>query len=433
MTAKRIVLIGLDGVPIDMLRALAGNGTMPHTAELLSRGVLRTMQSSIPEISSVAWSSLITGANPAKHGVFGFTDLFPGTYDLRFPNFSDLQVPPFWTELAGESVVMNVPATYPVRAMKGVHISGFVSIDFERSVHPRDLVPKLREMDYRLDVDSEKAHKSMDLFLADLDRTLAARVEAARYLWDSRDWQLFMLVFTGTDRLLHFLWDAYEDEGHRYHAAFLDHFRVVDQAVGEFAGSATDDDLVVMLSDHGFERLETEVYVNYLLEQEGFLTFRKGAGRDLKNVESSTKAFALDPARIYLNLKGRYPAGGVVRRDADRVLTDLRDLTRSLEIGGRKVIRDVYAKEEIYAGPLLDRAPDLVLVADHGFNLRGTPRAEQLHGRTIFTGKHTQDTAFLLVAGAPRPEAVPARPTVCDVKPLITPASGPGPSSAPPG
>ena len=154
----KTIIIGLDGVPYDMIKGFAETGIMPNAAELINQGVFKKMQSSIPEVSSVAWSSIITGENPGQHGIFGFMDLFDGSYKIRFPNFSDLKAPPFWDQQPGQSVIINVPSTYPVREMNGVHISGFVSVDFEKSVYPKSLVPRLKDIDYSLDDDSQKAH-----------------------------------------------------------------------------------------------------------------------------------------------------------------------------------------------------------------------------------------------------------------------------------
>src|SRR3989338_8331216 len=126
---------------------------MPNVRDVMLEGQFKKMQSSLPEVSCVAWSSIITGKNPAEHGIFGFTDLFPGTYNLKFPNFNDLKSQPFWNLVDGKSIIINVPSTYPVSEMNGVHISGFVSIELEKSVYPKFLVAKLKEMDYRLDVD----------------------------------------------------------------------------------------------------------------------------------------------------------------------------------------------------------------------------------------------------------------------------------------
>lgn len=416
---SKTVIIGLDGVPFGLIKDFADSGIMPNTASLLAEGTFKPMASSIPEVSSVAWSSIITGANPAEHGIFGFTDLAPYSYELRFPNFSDLKCRPFWDSQDRRYVIMNVPSTYPVRPLRGVHISGFVSIDMQRSVYPPSLIPELRQLDYRLDVDSQKAHQCMDDFLVDLDQTLQARIRAYRLLWNSQKWQTFMLVFTGTDRLMHFLWEAYEQPNHQYHDAFLDHFRRIDAVIGEISDKLGSEDLLIMLSDHGFERLDSEIHINWILRKEGFLKLKSSQQPSPSDIVSPTKAFALDPARIYINRKGKYPQGFVNEEDTDSVLRDLEALFDALEVSGQKVVKDVYRKEDIYSGPLLEQAPDLVLVANPHFDLKATMKATELAQKGIFTGKHTQDTAFLLVRGRNTHHLIPQDPQVFCVRSII--------------
>ncbi|MHC4737279.1 MAG: alkaline phosphatase family protein [Planctomycetota bacterium] len=415
----KTIIIGLDGVPFGMLKNFAETGVMPNTGGLISEGVFKKMQSSIPEISSVAWSSMITGENPGRHGIFGFMDLYDGSYKMRFPNFNDLKVSPFWEQWQGKSIIFNVPSTYPVREMDGVHISGFVSIDFEKSVYPKALVSQLQKMDYRLDVDSQMAHSSMALFLSDLDKTLEARIRAYRYLWERGDWQTFMLVFTGTDRLMHFLFDAYEDKDHKYHDIFLEHFNKIDRIIGEISDRLGDNDLLIMLSDHGFEKLDYDVYVNYLLREEGLLQFKDGQDISLNNISYGTKAFALDPARIYLNVKGKYPCGTIEPSESEEVLSQLEEILGELKIDNRKVVRDIYRKEQIYSGPCFEKAPDMILVAREGFNLKSKMNSQMLAEKGIFNGKHTQDTAFLVAKGLVDDKIIPDEPKVSDIKSII--------------
>jgi predicted AlkP superfamily phosphohydrolase/phosphomutase len=403
-------------MPYGLMDKFAHDGTMPNFGELVDEGVFRQMASSIPEVSSVAWSSVITGTNPGEHGVFGFTDVAPGTYRTTFPNYNNLKVKPFWErEGNGRSVIINVPTTFPAREMNGVHIAGFVALDLERSTYPPSLVPTLQEVDYRVDVDSQKAHETLGFFLRDLEKTLQARIKVYRHLWHEEDWSTFMLVFTGTDRLAHFLWEAYEDEEHEYHEAFLDHFRQIDEVIGEIADNLRGDDILIMLSDHGFERLDKEVYVNYLLQEEGFLTFEDGASPGLKSLASEAKAFALDPGRIYVHSKERYPDGTVEANARETVVDDLIDLFESLEIEGEKVIQRAYRGRELYSGGQVHRAPDLVLLGNSGYNLRGNWKAKQPFGKGVFTGKHSQADAFLLVYGEEARAAVPEGLSVMDI------------------
>jgi predicted AlkP superfamily phosphohydrolase/phosphomutase len=396
MHAARTVIIGLDGVPFEMIQALADSGVMPNLQRIIEAGAIRRISSTIPDISSVAWSSIITGCDAGKHGIFGFTDLAKGTYQMRFPNFRDLKAPTFWETCKDKSVIINVPSTYPVKSMNGAHISGFVSVELAKAVYPPALVGTLQGFDYRLDVDSQKAHSDMRGFLDDVEATLKANVTAYRYLWEDVDWQNFMLVLTTTDRLLHFLWSAWEEAGHQYHTMFIEHFRAIDHVIGEIAGRMTHGDNLLILSDHGFERLDKDIYVNRLLVDEGFLKFQSSTELIPTNIATGTKAFAMDPGRIYINLEGKYPRGSVKAHDRSLVEEEVVRLLDSLTVEGRKVIKNIRRRNDIYSGPCAQDGPDLVLMANPGFNLKGAMAAPRLVGQGLFTGMHRHDNAFLI-------------------------------------
>lgn len=417
---KRTIIIGLDGVPHGAIKNLTQTGVMKNLANIIEDGVFRQMTSSIPEISSIAWSSIITGKNPGEHGIYGFIDLHPGTYRMFFPNFANLKASPFWnTDNNKKSVIINVPSTYPARELNGVLIAGFVALNLSKAVYPPELVSKLTEIDYQIDVDSGKAHKSMDLFLRDLDKTLKARIKAYRYLRSSQEWDTFMLVFTGTDRLFHFLWNAYEDPFHKYHEAVLDHFRQIDGVIGEIRERMDEHDNLILLSDHGFEGLETEVNINFYLKENSFLTLKDGKEGNLSTIDRPTKAFALDPARIYVNLEGKYPEGSVNPNDKERVIQELIPPFESLEIDGRKAIKRIFRSREIYRGPYLDQAPDLVLLSNKGLNLKANIKAKRVSDKGVFTGKHSQQDAFLVVKGKDNNGIVPESPNVADIVSMI--------------
>ena len=417
---KRIIIIGLDGVPYPLIENLSTAGVMPETQKIVQKGTFLEMESSIPEISSVAWSSIITGKSPAEHGIFGYTDIPSGTYRLSFPNFNNLKAMPFFhKDFVGKSVIINVPSTFPVKPINGIHISGFVSLDLQRSVYPNSLIPKLTELNYQIDVDSSKAHKSMDMFLTDLDRTLKARIATAYYLWNSENWDTYMLVFTGTDRLSHFLWDAFEKEDHKHHSAFLEHFRQIDEAIGEIAHKTSENDLLVLLSDHGFERLEKEVNINTVLRENGFLSLKPDAKRNYADMDSETKVFALEPSRLYIHSKDRFPRGSVNKGEYDSMINKLIALFNELEFKGEKIINTIHRKEEIYEGPLIDQAPDLVLISNKGFNLKASLKSDNVFEDSIFTGKHTQHDAFLLLNKSIPEKIAKRKPAVSDVYGII--------------
>ena len=155
------------------------------------------------------------------------------------------------------------------------------------------------------------------------------------------------------------------------------------------------------------------------MQKEGFLKFSSSQERNLAGIDYPTKAFALDPARIYINEKGKYPQGSVDKKDSQSVVKDLEALFTSLEVDNNRAIRRVYRKEDIYSGPLLDEAPDLVLMGASHFDLKASVKATQVSDKDIFSGKHVQDTAFLLVKDNCCKNVLPEKPNVCDICKMI--------------
>jgi len=402
---RRVCVVGLDGVPFGLLQRLAGEGVMPRTAAILRGGGLRRMRASLPPVSSVSWSCFMTGANPAEHGIFGFTDVAGDSYQLRFPTFTDLATPTFWDRLGERglrSVVINQPATYPAREFPGALVSGFVALQLEKSVWPKEHLPALRRMGYQIDVDVTKARENPAGLLDDLEATLGKRREAARYFWEREEWGYFQLVVTGTDRLHHFLWNAVEQRDHAHHARAMRYYAAVDALIGElwdrFSKGRSGDregEGFMLLSDHGFTGVRFDVRLNAWLREKGYLDYVKDDPTSVADIAPATRAFALDPGRICINVKGRFARGCVDEAEVGALRSEIAERLRALTYEGQSVIRHVFTREEAFRGPRLDRAPDLVAVSQDGFDLKGTTKGNEVFATTHFQGMHTWDDAFV--------------------------------------
>jgi len=397
---NRVCVIGLDGVPYSMLLELAEKGIMPAFAELIENGNLHKMKASLPEISSVSWTDFMTGSNPGTHGIFGFTDFKKGTYDLRFPNYHDLKTPTLWDKLGEKkktSIVINQPSTYPARRLSGSLISGFVAIELAKAVYPISLKPVLEKIGYEIDIDTFKCREDHDLLWKELTQTLHGREKAYQALWDE-NWDYFELVVTGTDRLQHFLWDAYSEKNHPLHENFLDYYRQVDLLVGKITTSfrklTGDDKGLYLLSDHGFCGIKQEVYLNVWLEQQGYLSFTSPEPKSLNDITSESRAFAMDPNRIYLNLEGKFPKGCVKEADKSGLKQEISTKLKTLKFQGQNIIRDIFDTESIYSGPFVAQAPDLIALSQPGFDMKGSIKKKEIFGRSNLQGMHTWDDAF---------------------------------------
>ncbi len=374
----RTLIIGIDGAPFSLIQELAEQGVMPYLSSLRADGIFRPMRSSIPAVSSVSWSSIITGCNPGEHGIFGFTEMMPESYVMSFPNFLSLKRPPFWAEQAGKCVIINVPSTYPPQPLNGCHISGFVSPRLDKAVYPVSELAKLEAMGYEVDLDVAKAKQSDLVLYKQLDETHAKREELADYLWDKYDPAVFMMVVTGSDRIGHLGWHHWEEESHPSHQQFLDYFRRVDETVARFARRLGPRDTLVVLSDHGMERTTQEVNLNAHLIQGGFLKLGGEDKKKYNRIQAGSTAFALEDGRIYLNERGRFPNGSVDESEEDALLDELTAFFAEMRVEGAKVVAKIHRREEIYWGEHLSRAPHLVLVANSGLKLMGRLTTETI-------------------------------------------------------
>lgn len=407
---KRTLVIGLDGVPHSLLTRFTADGTMPNMARLAQTGHLSKMKVTLPEISAVSWPSFMTGTNPGTHGIFGFVDWKPGTYDIRFPNYGDLKAPTIWDRLGERkkrSVVLNQPSTYPAREIEGVLVSGFVAISLKKAVWPIRCLSDLEDADYRIDIDTTRARDDHDYLLDDLERTLRSRMCLVDRFWKNEDWDYFQIVITGTDRIQHYIWEALDDPSHRLHGAFIEYYRKVDRFVGELVGrfnevsGRPEGEGLFLLSDHGFCGITAEVRVNRWLMENGFLSFDTEQPSSPADVTAGSRAFALDPGRIYIHRKDRFPKGGVDESSARAIVEDIKAGLGDLTYEGRPVIEHVFERDEVYSGPAAAGGPDLLPVGNHGFDLKGTIKEPELFGRTNLTGMHTWDDAFFWSKEAP--------------------------------
>ena len=401
---ERACVIGLDGVPYGMIVELARRGVMSTMARLMDIGKIHPMKASLPEVSAVSWTDFMTGTNAGTHGIFGFTDFKPHSYDVRFPNYLDVKAPTLWEKLGSKgrrSIVINQPSTYPARKIDGVLISGFVALELAKAVWPMSYRAALEQMGYQIDIDILKCRESPEVLWQELTKTMAGGQKALNHFWEE-EWDYFEFVVTGTDRLHHFLWRAYEDSSHPSHERFLDFYRHIDRLIGKIvaayhklAGTYAG---FYILSDHGFTGIVQEVYLNAWLVKNGYLRFLKPEPESLEDIHARTRAFALDPNRIYLNLRNKFPKGTVERSARRALKEEIAGKLEKLEFQGRRVVRQVFFAEDVYSGPHASKGPDLNVVGEPGFDMKGSVKKKEVFGRSGLQGMHTWDDAFFWAA-----------------------------------
>ena len=402
---KKVLVIGLDGVPYSFLIHPKNTGQFPRMQALFQehQGSIHRMRSVIPTISSVAWSSFMTGRNPAKHNIYGFIDRNPDPFESFIPTGSTMRCSTLWhilSEAQKRVVVINVPVTYPPKPVNGVLIAGFLATKLEKCAYPPSTVPHLQELGYRIDVDAWLARKDKKKFLEELFLTLERRFTTAEYFLQKEEWDYFHLHIMGTDRINHFLWDAWENDDPELGAEFIRYYQKIDTYIGQIHDrfiQPNPDMYFILLSDHGFCKIRQEVFINQWLQEKGWLKFTSKKPASLKDMHPDTKAYSLIPGRIFLNVQGREFCGQIkpgeeyekIREQLIDSLMDMKDPENE-----ETILAKVLKREEIYHGPYFAKAADLIAVPKDGYDLKGNIDRTALTGRSELVGMHTYDDAF---------------------------------------
>ncbi|MGD9498392.1 MAG: alkaline phosphatase family protein [Armatimonadota bacterium] len=409
----RLLVIGLDGVPHSLLNQLIERGVTPNLAAIATSGDLRVARSTLPTVSCAAWTSFVTGVNPGAHGVFGFVDREPGTYQQHITGTGYVRAPQLWTILGQRGhrvIVMNVPVTTPPQRVNGLMVSGFLAPKLEGATHPPELAARLARLGYRIDIDPWQARQSLDLLLEDLDATLRGRVAGARELLTTEPWSYAMVHIMGTDRINHFMWAKWDDADATYAPRFLDYYAAVDRAVGDIVAAGGDDAGLLLLSDHGFTRTLHEINLDAWLRAHGHLAVPAVQDAKLTHVDETTRVFSMTPGRIFINLRGREPRGSVTpgaeyEALREELIAGLMQITDP--DSGEPVLEAVARREELWHGAALDRAPDLLAIPRDGYDLKSALAGDELFTSSPITGMHTFGDAFWLIRGRALHEGTP--------------------------
>jgi len=416
----RVAFIGIDGLSY---RLVADNPeTFPTLSAIAEDGGGGRIDSIIPAESSACWPVLTSGVNPGETGVYGFQDREVGSYNTYVPMGRDVQASRVWdraTDADLDATVMNVPVTFPPQRTVQRMVSGYLSPELDAAAHPEELRTYLAESDYRLSVNAKLGHRDDKTeFIEQARDVLDARAAAFSRYVERDDWDLFVGVFTAPDRIDHFLWGDYVDDGpHRedliaFHAA-------LDEHIGAIRESLPDDVTLVVGSTHGFTRLRHDVYCNEWLDREGWLSYDGDDHGSLSDIDDDARAYSLVPGRFYLNVEGREPNGAIPESEYEDARTELREALESWTgPDGTPVADRVVDRETVFRGEHSAIAPDLVVVPNDGFDLKSgfRPHDAVFDADGPRTGMHAFDDAALFIDN---PNASVDDADILDVAPTL--------------
>ena len=403
------MIVGWDGVDWKILRPMLDAGDLPNVAALIERGAYGDCLSTVPSHSWCAWPSFMTGLNPAGHGVFDILEHKPGATRRLPVTYKSIRARTLFADLdaAGKSTIAaNIPLTFPAPPMNGKVIAGGVLPAARSYTYPEELQQELDDKaPFPINGMSWTTYRHRpEPFLEETAEITAKRQKTYEYLLDTTDWDVAVLVFVSTDRIQHCLMEYLTPE-HPDYEKLKDSpvakqtravYQQLDEGLGKLLARTDENDLVMLMSDHGHQPCTRACTMDRILAHLGYMQSGKGSfvfnlvrwgpGRkiarkiyDLLKLHGkmAIPSAPVDWARtraytsvvstgegVSVNLKGREPQGTVEPEDYERVRDELAEALASFTDPetGKSPIGQIYKKEDVLSGEHLNDAPDLLLV-----------------------------------------------------------------------
>jgi predicted AlkP superfamily phosphohydrolase/phosphomutase len=285
----KVFVLGLDGATWDILGPLADAGKLPNLDRLRRQGVSGTLRSVFPPLSPVAWTSVMTGKNSGRHGIFEFLEYEHDPMNGRVNSSRAIRAELVWEIAARHGkrpVAGGVPMSYPPRKAPGFYLGDFLSPpdapDFASD--PALFAELQRHLGRPYEPWNTSVHDGGNeaRALAELTDFLEHHLEAVRFLARRCEWDLFFYDLMATDRAQHELWHAW-DPSHRLaqgrdlaavRDGFIDFWARLDAGIGRIEAELPPDTALVLMSDHGFGPIEWYVNFNVWLLEQGFIALQ---------------------------------------------------------------------------------------------------------------------------------------------------------------
>jgi predicted AlkP superfamily phosphohydrolase/phosphomutase len=466
---SRVLLIGWDGADWRILDPMIEAGILPNLKALVDRGAKGVLKSTVPNHSWAAWPSFLTGVEPSNHGVY---DIFERTYEHRkqlpvtYRSIKEKTFIPDLTAAGVETVMTNVPLTFPPPKIQGKLIAGGVLPRGRTYTTPDTLADELEAAGKPYPINGMSwttFWNRPEPFLAEAMDITRQRIDANEHLLETTDWRFASLVYVATDRVQHCLAKYVSPDHPNFEQLsreplaekIRDVYRLLDDGLGRHLAHVREDDIVLFISDHGFQSCTRALHMDRLLEKQGFLRF--GASKavfgpmqwgkvravarkvyDLLGLHGKVslpqsvnwkKTVAYTSVRstgegVSINLAGREPDGVVDPSDYERVRDRVMDALSSYRDPktGRTPVARALKREEVFSGKYAETAPDIVLEPSQGYSL--THAKTPIEDADWLSGDHRMDGVIAAAGPAVRPDAFAEAAYLVDVAPTLLAALG---------
>jgi predicted AlkP superfamily phosphohydrolase/phosphomutase len=400
------------------------------------------------------------------HGVYDILETVPGTHKQYPVTYKSIKARTFLDDLTAakkKQLLLDVPLTFPPPAIQGTLAAGGVLPKNRQFTMPADLPEQLQKAGLEWPINGMSwttYHNKPDAYLDEAFEVTGKRIKASEWLMDNTDWDLMASVWVSIDRTQHCLSnyvapdhpDYLENKDTRIGKKVADIFRQTDDAIGSFVSRAREDDIILFISDHGFQSCTRAVNMDRMLHEMGYLDFsasnavfgpmqwgpvRKVARKVYDTLGlhgkvalpqsvnwSKTRAYTTIRSTgegVSINLAGRDIDGIVDPGDYDKVRDELMDRLGSYvdPKTGKSPVKSIARREDVFpSGKFAETAPDIMMVPNEGYSL--THAKSAIEDADWVSGDHRMEG--VIVAVGPQVKPFSQTPALIDMAPTLVAA-----------
>ncbi|MCH7566689.1 MAG: alkaline phosphatase family protein [Nitrospirae bacterium] len=374
----KICVLGLDCAAPEIIFR---DERLVNIRRLMREGAYGRLESVIPPITVPAWMCMTTSQDPGSLGVYGFRNRTDYSYSgLGFATSGAIKAPAIWDHLANagkKSIIIGVPPGYPPRRINGISVGCFLTPDTVEGefTHPASIKAKITELvgEYPVDVKGFRTDNK-EWLKKEIFEMSRKQWQVVRWLLKEQEWDYFHFVDIGLDRMHHGFWNYFDKKhfqyqpGNPYENLIPDYYLWLDQQIGSVLELLDDETVVLVVSDHGAQRLDGGFVVNEWLISEGLLVLEehpKGVTpfAKLKVNWAKTKVWSEGGyyARVFFNVQGREPQGLIPAGDYEAFQDEMKARFQALpDDKGNPLNSLVFKPKEIYRN-VRNVAPDLIV------------------------------------------------------------------------
>lgn len=440
MTDGDVLAIAIDGACWPLVDQWIEDGQLPNIEQLRDEGTWGDLRSCVPPVTCPAWKCYSTGKNPGKLGVFWWENLDLQQQNSTIPTARDFTEPELWDILNEHGIstgVVGMPLTFPPKSLDGFMVAGGPGVPDEGFARPESVENELKsEFDYtpRPTYPSTVEEGSKEQFVEESIHQIDLDFTVAEHLYEEYDVDFLQVCsFEINGPLQHLFYDGEPTKRA---------WQVIDEHVGTLTEQF---ETVIIHSDHGTSEMDKQFYVNSWLDREGYLSRNQtlfeqladyGLTRDnirgvldriglrerLRNVgflrslaqhipDSSGQFGETEGSAIFDKIDWEETravglAQGPLYIQDDEMDTDTYEAFREQLIRELERLEDdetsqhpvqrVFKREDIYEGPYLDDAPDLVALDAPRYHNKGGIGKRTLFGESEWRGNNARQGLYVL-------------------------------------